>query len=308
MTIIKPIPLFARGPFLGVQLTVFVLFSLALMMLDHRGGYLDTTRAVLSMVISPLRYAVDTPIQIAYWVNDHLTSHTSLIRENTRLHHQLLLNQVRLGKFSDLEAENTRLRQLLGSAQKIGEEVLITELLAVDVNPLTRQVMINKGSRDGVAIGDSLIDIKGIMGQVIQVEPFFSTVLLITDPNHALPVQVNRNGFRSIALGTGIQDLLELSHIPTNADLHIDDVLVTSGLGGKFPSGYPVGEIASIERGNGESFAKILVKPYAWLERNREALLVKPMASPLCQDSCPVNRENKFGAQGVESEIKNAPL
>ncbi len=246
-------------------------------MIDHRGGYLDTTRVVLSTIVSPLHYAVDTPIQIVHWVNDHFTSHASLIRENTRLRHKLFLNQAKLRKFSDLEAENVRLRQLLGSAEKIGEKVLITELLAVDMDPFSRRIMIDKGTQDGVAVGHSLIDINGVMGQVIQTGPSSSTVLLITDPSHALPVQVNRNGFRSIALGTGIQDSLELSHIPTNTDLNIGDVLVTSGLGGRFPSGYPVGEITYIKRDIGQPFAKILVKPYAWLERNREALLVKPM-------------------------------
>ena len=245
------------------------------MIIDHRGGYLDTARVILSTIVSPLHYAVDIPIQIFHWTNDHIISHASLIKENTHLRHQLFLNQAKLRKFSDLEAENNRLRQLLGSAEKIDEQVLITELLAVDMDPFSRRVVLNKGTQDGVAIGHSLIDIKGVMGQVIRVGPFFSTALLITDPSHALPVQVNRNGLRSIALGTGIQDLLELSHVPTNGDLNIGDILVTSGLGGKFPSGYPVGEITHIKRDTGQPFAKILVKPYAWLERNREALLVK---------------------------------
>nr|VFJ47285.1 MAG: rod shape-determining protein MreC [Candidatus Kentron sp. FW] len=248
------------------------------MMIDHRSGHLDTARVVLSTMVSPLRYAVDIPIQIFHWASDHLTSHASLVRENTHLRYQLFLNQAKLRKFSDLEAENNRLRQLLGSAEKISEQVLITELLAVDMDPFSRRIMLNKGTRDGIAVGHSLIDIKGIMGQVIEVGPFFSTVLLITDPSHALPIQVNRNGLRSIALGTGIQDLLELSHMPTNTDLNIGDVLVTSGLGGKFPPGYPVGEVTHIKRDTGQPFAKILVKPYAWLERNREALFVKPIA------------------------------
>nr|VFK67305.1 MAG: rod shape-determining protein MreC [Candidatus Kentron sp. UNK]VFK72652.1 MAG: rod shape-determining protein MreC [Candidatus Kentron sp. UNK] len=247
------------------------------MVADHRGGYLDTTRVILSTIVSPLHYAVDTPIRIVYWASDHLTSHVSLMKKNARLRHKLFLNQTKLIKFSDLQAENARLRQLLGSAEKIDEKVLITELLAVDLDPFRRRVLIDKGTRDSVAIGHSLIDINGIMGQVIETMPFSSTVLLITDPSHALPVQVNRNGFRAVALGTGIQDALELSHVPTNADLDIGDILVTSGLGGRFPPGYPVGEITYIKRDIGQPFAKILVKPYAWLERNREALLVEPI-------------------------------
>lgn len=261
-----------------------------LMTFDHHGQYLDQARNHLSTVVLPLRYAVDMPLRTFSWIRGNLTSRTSLIAENDHLHRRHLLDQVKLGKFADLEAENNRLRKLLGASEKVGEQVLIAELLAVDMDPFSRRVVLNKGARDGVALGHSLIDTEGVIGQVVEVGPFSSIALLITDPSHALPVQINRDGFRSIALGTGVQDLLELSHIPNSVEIHIGDTLVTSGLGGRFPTGYPVGVVTQIDRDNGQSFVKVLVKPKAQLEHNREVLLVKrvdhePVKDALVEDT-----------------------
>lgn len=290
--IIKPIqPLFVRGPSAGARFVAFVLFSLVLMMLDHQARYLDTARGavstmrnILSTAVSPLRYAVDVPVQIVSWAGTNLTSRASLIAENEHLRRQHFLDRTKLRKLTDLEAENNRLRRLLGASKKIREQVLIAELLSVDMDPFSRRVVLDKGTRDGVALGHSLIDTEGIMGQVVEVGPFSSTALLITDPSHALPVQINRNGFRSIALGTGAQDFLELSHIPNSVEIQKGDILVTSGLGGRFPPGYPVGTVTHIERDNGQSFAKVLVKPKAQLERNREVLLVRLIARTPVED------------------------
>ncbi|MBT8420991.1 MAG: rod shape-determining protein MreC [Gammaproteobacteria bacterium] len=284
--IIKPAqPLFVRHPSAKARLIVFVLLSLVLMISDHYGKYLDTARGALLAVVLPLRYAVDLPVRIVSWAGTNLVSHSSLIAENDRLHRQHFLDRTQLGKLADLEAENNRLRKLLGTSEKVREQGLIAGLMAVDMDPFSRRVVLDKGARDGVAPGYSLIDTEGIMGQVVEVGLFSSTALLITDPSHALPVQINRNGFRSIALGTGIQDLLELSHIPNSVEIHIGDTLVTSGLGGRFPAGYPVGTVTSIERNNSQSFAKILVKPNAQLERNREVLLVNPVPRTPVKDT-----------------------
>ena len=257
-----------------MRLVVFVLASLVLMTVDHRAHHLEAVRGILSTVVSPLRYAVDLPIQAGHWVAENLATRRVLREENIQLRRRQLRIEARLSKFAELEAENRRLRLLLDSSVKVGERVLIAELLAVDMDPFRRRIVLNKGTRHGVKAGQSLVDANGIMGQVIQVSPFSSTALLITDPSHALPVQVNRNGLRSVAVGTGSLSLLELSHIPNNADLRADDLLVTSGLGGRFPSGYPVGKVVSIERDTGQPFAAVLVEPSARLERNREVLLV----------------------------------
>jgi len=255
------------------------------MALDHHRRYLDTARGILSALVSPLHYAVDIPVQIVRWTTTSLTSRVSLIAENEHLRHQHFLDRAKLQRFADLESENARLRRLLKASERVDEEVLVAEILSVDMKPFSRRrVVVNKGSQDGAAPGYSLIDAEGVMGQVVHTGPFSSIALLITDSAHALPVQVNRNGLRSVALGTGVQDLLKLSHIPNNASIRTGDTLVTSGLGGKFPSGYPVGIITHIKRDNGQSFAKVLVKPKSQLERNREVLLVKPLVRTPLED------------------------
>ena len=253
--------------------------SVALMTLDHRANYLDKLRGGLLTAIYPLQIMVDGPIRATHWVLEGLSSRDTLVTQNRTLRQEQLLVNARLAKFADLEAENKRLRSLLDSSAKIADRVLIAEIMAVDLDPFSRRIVINKGTKDGVIVGQSLIDSNGIMGQVVTAGPVSSNALLITDPSHAMPVQVNRNGLRSVAIGTGTQNLLELSHIPNNADVRVGDLLVTSGLGGRFPSGYPVGRIVSVARDNGQAFARVNVKPSARLERNREVLLVWPSAS-----------------------------
>jgi rod shape-determining protein MreC len=259
-----------------VRLLLFVIVSVVLMTLDHRGQQLESTRNLLAILLYPLQYAVNVPVAAANWAGENLASRKVLLEENGQLRQKQLVLESRLGRLNELEAENRRLRGLLGSSDKVSDRVLIAELLAVDMDPFSRQIMLNQGSRGGVFIGQSLVDADGILGQVTRVGPFSSTAMLITDPSHALPIQVTRSGLRAIAVGTGSVNLLELSHIPNNADLQVGDALVTSGLGRRFPPGYPVGKIRSIERDNGQPFAKVLVEPSAHLERNREVLLVWP--------------------------------
>lgn len=248
------------------------------MTVDHRGQQLEAVRNMLALLLYPVPYSVNVPVAAARWAEENLTSRKALVEENTRLRKKQLVLESRLSRLNELEAENRRLRGLLGSSDKVSDRVLIAELLAVDMDPFSRQIALNQGSRDGVFVGQSLVDAKGILGQVTRVGPFNSTAMLITDPSHALPIQVSRSGLRAIAIGTGSVNLLELSHIPNNADLEVGDRLVTSGLGRRFPPGYPVGKVKSIERDNGQPFARVLVEPTAELERNREVLLVWPAA------------------------------
>lgn len=274
---INPIkPLFFSRPSALSRLIVVAIVSIALMTADHKGRHLEYFRGVLATIVYPLQYAVDLPIQAGTWMAETVTSRSDLIDENYRLRREHLRIHSRLEKFAELEAENRRLRSLLNSSIKVGDRVLIAELLSVDMDPFARRIVLNKGTRDGVFSGQSLIDSNGVMGQVVQAGPFSSNALLITDPSHALPVQVHRSGYRAVAVGTGPQNLLELLHIPNNADLRVGDLLVTSGLGGRFPSGYPVGHIISVERDRGRPFASVKVEPTARLERNREVLLVWP--------------------------------
>jgi rod shape-determining protein MreC len=182
----------------------------------------------------------------------------------------------RLQRFAVLEAENRRLRELLASSLRHEQKVLVAELLAVELQPFRRQIVIDKGRRQGAYSGQPIADARGIMGQITHVGPFSSTVLLITDPSHALPVEVNRNGVRAIAIGTGDSNMLRLEHVPTNADIREGDLLVSSGLDGRFPPGYPVGLVSEVVLETGEAFARVLVRPAARLERSREVLMIWP--------------------------------
>ncbi len=241
---------------------------------DHRQNHLETVRSVLSAVVYPIQAAVDVPVQAARSFVDGFISRTAIFEENEKLRRDNLLIQSRLEKYAELEAENRRLRGLLGSAEKVAEKVLIAELLAVDMDPFRRGILLNKGTVDGVSVGQSLIDANGILGQVVHAGPLTSSALLITDPSHALPVRVNRTGLRSVATGVGPVNHLRLTHIPNNVDLRKGDLVVTSGLGGRFPAGYPVGTVVRVERDAGQPFAEVDIRPSANLDRNREVLLV----------------------------------
>lgn len=267
-------PLFSPGPALSLRLVAFVLASVVLMTVDHRYRHLEAARAGLSVLVLPLQLAVNAPFQAAQWASDGLATRRALVEDNARLRQERLLIEARLGRFADLEAENRRLRELLESSSRVGERVLIAEVMAVDLDPFSHKILLNRGSRDGAFIGQPLIDANGVMGQVVHVTPFSCTALLITDPNHALPVQLTRNGLRSIAIGRGVSNGLDLAHIPLNADVRVGDLVVTSGIGGRFPSGYPVGRVTQVRLDTGRPFAEVSVEPAAHLERNREVLLV----------------------------------
>ncbi len=246
------------------------------MVVDHHQSHLKIIRSALSTLVYPLQYVVNLPIEVTEWISVSLVSHNHLLEENARLKHEHLLLSSKLQRYEILEGENSRLRELLESSFRINEKVLVAELIAVELQSFRRQVVINKGQREGAYDGQPIVDAAGIMGQIIHVGPFSSTVLLVTDPNHALPVQVNRNGLRAIAVGTGQSDKLLLENLPNNADILVGDLIISSGLGRRFPSGYPVGQIEKISRDPGEAFANVIIKPSAQLSKSREVLMVWP--------------------------------
>ena len=245
------------------------------MSVDHRASHLEAARSLLSTVLYPLQLAIHLPIRTGEWLSGQLSMRRTILAENAKLREERLRVRTRLEKFEALEAENRRLRNLLGSSEQVAERVLVAELISVDMDPFSRRIVLNRGARDGVLPGQTLIGSNGVMGQIVHVGPFTSNALLITDPSHALPVQIHRNGLRAVALGTGPPNLLKLSHVPNNADVEIDDRIVTSGLGSRFLSGYPVGKVIEIRRDQGRPFAEVYVKPSALLERTREVLLVR---------------------------------
>lgn len=250
------------------------MISIILISADHRAKHLDTIREGLTVLLYPVQYAINIPINTISWISDSLTLRSTLFEDNQQLHDENLVLKARLQKFSALEAENARLRELLDSSPKAGERVLIAELLSVDLDPFRRQIVINKGSNHDIFTGQPVLDSNGIMGQVIHVSPLSSMVTLITDPSHAIPVQINRNGLRAIAIGVGSLNQLEIPHVPNNSDIQEGDLLVSSGLGGRFPAGYPVARILKIDRNPAVPFARIIAEPTAQLQRNKEVLLV----------------------------------
>ena len=255
------------------------------MVVDHRNEHLTSLRAALSMVIYPIYYLVNTPVTTGEWLSERLATRAHLMEENQRLHRLQLELQAKLQRFAALQAENVRLRELLESASRVPEKVLIAELMAVDPDPFSHRIVINRGSRHGVYVGQPLLDAHGVTGQVVDVTPLSSTAMLITDVSHALPVQVNRNGLRAVAVGTGKLNQLELGHVPDTADIRVGDLLVTSGLGGRFPPGYPVATVTSVQHDPGLTYARVVAEPTAHLERIREVLLVlsgdqEPVAEP----------------------------
>lgn len=251
------------------------------MVADQRYQGLQKVRSVLAGATYPLLMLANLPLQASSWVSDFFTSRERLRSENARLQRENLLLQARQQKMTALENENARLRNLLESSINIGERVLVAELIAVDLDPYRQQVVINKGSSSGVFLGQAVLDANAVMGQVIAVDRFSATVLLITDASHALPVQVVRNGLRTIAIGNGRINELELTSLPNNADIKVGDQLVTSGLGGRFPSGYPVARVSEVVRQPGQPFARVSARPNAHLDRTREVLLVWPLKPPM---------------------------
>ncbi len=244
------------------------------MIADHNNHQLQRFRAALSMLMLPIQTLADLPTRASNWFSDTLASRASLLDENHTLHQGNLKLKARLQQFEALQAENMRLRDLLDSSYKIGDRVLIAELVGVDLDPFKQQILINKGRHSRVFSGQPVLDADAVMGQVTQVNALNAIVVLITDSSHALPIQVLRNGLRGIAMGTGIIDQLKIPHLPNNADIQVGDKLVTSGLGGHFPPGYPVAEVVSVEHQPGEPFARITARPLAHLDRVHEVLLV----------------------------------
>lgn len=258
------------------------------MVLDHRQHHLDNLRSAMSLVLYPVQQLTTLPRTGGEWLAEGFTSRRDLQEENANLRVQQILLQAQLQKLDALQAENIRLRDLLDSSIRVGEKVLIAEILSVDLNPFNRQIVINKGTRHDVYVGQPLLDAEGVMGQVISVSPLTSIAMIISDPSHAIPVTVNRNGLRAIAIGTGTSNTLDLPHIPNNADIRVGDLLITSGLGGRFPPNYPVGTVTDVVVDPSAPFAHVKAEPTARLDRSREVLLVwHPDQTPIPSGDCP---------------------
>lgn len=251
-----------------------MVLSLFLIVADYQIETMQKVRSWLSVAVTPVQWLVDLPEQSWTWVNDRLQEREDLLAENRQLRAQLMLAEREVQKLASLTAENVRLRELLNSAQKLDEQIRATQLIGVNPDPFVHQVIVNDGSQDGIRVGQAVLDQTGVMGQVTATSPFTSRVLLVTDANHAIPVQVNRTGLRSVAYGRGNYEHIELVDIAHTADIKVGDLLVSSGLGLRFPEGYPVAEIILVDRDPGREFARVLAQPTARLSLSRQLLVV----------------------------------
>ncbi|WP_300433438.1 rod shape-determining protein MreC [Thalassolituus sp.] len=255
-------------------MAVIVVLAMLLMWADDQYDWLKPVRYVIGYAVAPAQKAAVVPLSVAEWLGDSASLRRELLKENKQLAARNFILERKAQRMASLEAENMELRDLLSASDQVDDRVLVTSVTAVDPDPFTQQILIDKGGSDGVFIGQPILDAHGLLGQVIEVLPFSSRVLMIADTNHAIPVQVNRNGVRAIATGTGSLTELELIYVPNTADIREGDMLVSSGLGGRYPKGYPVATVTHVENVPGQSFATVKAEPTAKLDRSRHLLLV----------------------------------
>lgn len=273
---------FSEQAALTARLMLYGLLAIVLMAMDHRGQYVPRFRSLANQLVEPVYHVVDWPVRALRGVFGFFQSSQTLRHENEQMRQELLQQQGSLQRLQATIGENTRLRALVDSAVGQRFTFQFAELIDVDLDPFSHKVIIDRGSDHGIVVGQAVIDGAGVMGQVEDVNLHLSTVRLISDPNHALPVQFNRTGLRSVAFGQGTTDYLSLPTVPLQADVREGDLIVTSGLGGRFPAGYPVAIVASIDRREGQTFARVLATPLAALDRGREVLLIVPV--PVADD------------------------
>jgi rod shape-determining protein MreC len=252
------------------------IIAFALMFAEQRMPRMAEFRAHLSTLVAPVQWVVSLPSEGLTWGALVLSDQGELIEENRHLREQLLLLSHRVQRMASLTAENVRLRELLGAARRSDMPYITAELLSLDSDPFTYQMVIDRGRSDGVYAGQPIMDASGLIGQVTSVSAYTSRVLMLADASHAVPVKINRNGLRFIVQGSGRYDSLDVLHVPDTADIREGDLLVTSGLAGRFPEGYPVARVVEVVHDPGEPFAQVRAEPVSQPERSRHFLLLFP--------------------------------
>lgn len=266
-----------------LRLLAYLALAITLIVLDAQGGWLSQLRARANVLVQPIWALAGLPGRLGSSVKDNAASHNQLVAENSELRNQLLIATARLTRLQTAALDNAQLRELLNVAERSGLDVQLAPILDIDLDPVRQRLVLAAGSRDEVHVGQAVIDAGGLMGQVIAVTPVHSTVLLLTDPDHAVPVTVARTGVRLIVYGRG--DTLELRDIPLSAGVEVGDEIVTSGLGGRFPAGFPVGKITKLRPDDTHAFLVGELEPAAKLDRGRDVLLLRtveatPMSAP----------------------------
>ena len=267
-------PIIGRGPPLGATFLTLAIAAIALMVADQRYDQLTRVRAWLSAAVYPVQVVVDLPFRAWDWVSGSFADRSRLRQENLELTARLRLANLQLQRFAALEDENRRLRDMRENSAGVAERVLVASILNVDLDPFRHRVLLDKGAADGVFKGQAVLDADGIFGQVAQVHAKTAEVILISDAEHAIPVQSNRSGLRTIAVGTGDSKRLSLPFVTVEADLKQGDLLISTGMGGVFPPGYPIAEVTQVVRNASTTFALVDARPTARLDRDREVLLV----------------------------------
>ncbi len=266
--------IFTRETNPGLRTAFLAIIAIALMVMDRRMESFAAVRAAMTLPVAPIQYIVSWPTQMVDQIKTVIRSHDDLIKQNLQLQSNQLLLQSQLQRSLAIESENNYLKSLLSSAQKLHHKMLIAELLAVDTAPYVNQITIDKGSREGVYIGQPVIDATGVMGQVVQVGPITSRVILINDPRSGVAIQNTRNGLRTVAVGDSYTGKIKLLYVAKTADIKVGDIYITSGLGDKYPEGYPVGSVVAVKNDPTKPFAEIYLQPSAHLSSTRQVLLV----------------------------------
>lgn len=266
-------PIYARGISNQFRLTLAIILSVILIVAN---GRLDPVRQSISSVLSPLQYVANVPGALLDWSAENLATRDMLAKQNKALLRQQLLMSERLQRFEHLRQENDRLRGLLGSPVHMDSKKVVAEVMAIASDPYHQYVVLNQGQRTGVFVGQPVVDAQGVIGQIVQVSELTSRVLLISDVTHAIPVRITRNDVRLVVHGTGVLDELELKFVSKSTDIRVGDLLVSSGLGNRFPEGYPVARVMSVIKDDGQSYATVTAQPLAALDRIRYLLLIWP--------------------------------
>jgi rod shape-determining protein MreC len=288
-----------------LRLLAYLALAIALIVLDHRGGWLAQVRARGELAIQPLWWLAGLPGRIGDNVRDDAATRSRLAHENGVLRNALLISGARLARLQTAAAENARLRGLLGATPRGGLDVQLAPILDIDLDPTRQRLVLDAGSRDGVQVGQSVIDAGGLVGQIIAVKPGTATVLLLTDPDHAVPVMVARTGVRLVAYGKGRSDQLALANIPLSSDVKVGDAIVTSGLGGRFPAGFPVGTVTALQPDDSRAFLVGDLAPAAQLDRGRDVLLLRQQdasAAPVATDVAADARQRPAAPGGTNHQ------
>jgi rod shape-determining protein MreC len=258
----------------GFRFTLYAVLAVVAMYLDQRGHYLEQVRYALQAAAYPIQLAVSSPPAAWHWLQDSFQSRAALQAENARLRAQQRDLELRSMRYEALARENGELRGLREALPPVAERWLAAEVVTVQINGLRQRLLLNRGASNGVFKGQAVLDDKGLIGQTVHVGPWSAEVILITDPEHAVPVRIERTGLRTIAVGAGDTTSLALPYLPGNADIKNGDLLVSSGLGGVFPAGYPVARVTEVHRDAVQPLAQVRAAPLAHVDTDSEVMLV----------------------------------